>query len=91
MPLLRARPGKMPKTEAVLLSLLDTLEPRTDVSSPDALHLAHVLARKLAPRATVSQRRPNEEQFRGGASKIEVTAEDLEEYERNRAELPRPD
>lgn len=38
MPTLYARVGKpMPKTEAVLLSLLDTLEARTDVSSPDSL------------------------------------------------------
>jgi hypothetical protein len=86
MPTLRARAGRMPKTEAVLLSLLDTLEARTDVSSPDAL-LAHVLARKLAPRPATTQRRPNDEQFRAGESHIEVTAEDLEEFERNRAEL----
>lgn len=86
MPTLRARAGRMPKTEAVLLSLLDTLETRTDVSSPDAL-LAHVLARKLAPRPATAQQRPNEEQFRAGESRIEVTAEDLEEYERARAEL----
>lgn len=86
MPTLRARAGRLPKTEAVLLSLLDILEGRTDVSSPDAL-LAHVLARKLAPRATVGQRRANEEQFRGSAAPVEVTDEDLAEYERNRAEL----
>lgn len=86
MPLLRARIGKAPKTEAVLLSLLDTLEARTDVSSPDAL-LAHVLTKKLAPRSNAAQRRPSDEQFRGGRVEIEVTAEDLAEYEKNRAEL----
>jgi DNA-binding transcriptional ArsR family regulator len=89
MPLLRARAGKpMPKTEAVLLSLLDTLEARTggDISSHDAL-LAHVLRQKLAPRSNTAQRRPSEGQFRDRPVEIEVTDEDLAEYERNRAEL----
>jgi hypothetical protein len=89
MPLLRVRAGKpMPKTEAVLLSLLDTLEARTggDITSPDAL-LAHVLHQKLAPRGKSAQRRPSEGQFRDRPVVIEVTDEDLAEYERNRAEL----
>jgi hypothetical protein len=49
----------MPKTEAVLLALLDTLEARTSVSSPDSL-LAHVLTQKLSPRGKAPQRRPSE-------------------------------
>lgn len=61
MPLLRSRIGKAPKTEAVLLSLLDTLEARTDVSSPDAL-IAHVLSQKLSPRPKSAPQRPSEGQ-----------------------------
>jgi hypothetical protein len=65
MPLLRVRVGKrMPKTETVLLALLDTLEARTggDISSHDAL-LAHVLRQKLQPKSNTAQRRPPGEPF----------------------------
>jgi hypothetical protein len=85
MPLLRARAGRLPKTEAVLLSLLDTLESRTDVSSPDAL-LAHVLARKLAPRGATAQRRPNDEQFRSSPV-AEFSEEELADLRRVEAEI----
>lgn len=91
MPRLRARVGKsMPQTEAVLLDLLDLLESRADVSSPDAL-MAHVLKKKLAPKQSATKPRPHDEQFKSSASQIEVTTEDLEEYERARAELSKTD
>lgn len=85
MPLLRARAGKMPQTEAVLLSLLDTLEARTTVSSPDAL-LAHVLSQKLAPRGKSTQKRGVGEQFRG-APVAEFSEEELAELRKIEADI----
>jgi hypothetical protein len=88
MPLLRSRVGKpMPKTEAVLLALLDTLEARTggDISSHDAL-LAHVLTRKLQPRSNAAQRRPTDETFTPPPV-TEYSEEELTELRKIEAEI----
>lgn len=72
----------MPQTEAVLLSLLDTLEARTSVSSADSL-LAHVLRQKLSLRGKAPQRQPSE----GQSPVTQFSEEELAELRQIEADI----